>query len=85
MNPWDKTGTAIGIAVAVMIVGSLLGFSTAWVPGVLGAILPGMVLSAVAAALAGAVTRQMPPALAVGGVTFVLTVAFRVILWTSTH
>lgn len=85
MNPWDKIGVAIGAAIAVIILGTYLGINVSWVPTALGAILPGLFFGAIAAAIAGAITRQLPPALAFGGVTFVITIILRVMFWAETR
>lgn len=84
-DPFENVWLAIAAAIALIVLLGFLGLPSAWVAVVLGWILPGMILGVAAAMIAGAIAKELPPALATGTVVFALTVLIRALFWVEMH
>lgn len=84
-DPFESVWLVIGGAIALIVLLGFLELPPGWVTVVLGWVLPAMVLGAVAAMIAGAIAKELPPALATGTVVFALTLLIRALFWVDVH
>lgn len=85
-DPFERVGKVIAGAIALMIAGTMFGLNMTWVPAVLACVLPGMFVGAAVSAIAFALTKDLPPAILLGGATTIAgTVALRDSLWLAAH